>query len=88
MYRAVTAGLGAHVVSHLAASLVSRRYTPGVVTAVPVMLPGAIVAARELAADGRALTTEDLRRGAVYLLSTALAAHLLVRIPRGLQRET
>lgn len=74
-YRAVVAGLEAHVATHLAASAVQRGYTAGVATAVPVMLPGALAARRELARAGHRLTPRDTARGAAILLPAALACH-------------
>lgn len=46
-YRSMVAGLHGHVGTHLLASVPQRRYTAGVVTALPVMLPGAESARRE-----------------------------------------
>lgn len=80
LYRAVTAGLGAHVGTHLLASVLQRRYTAGVATALPVMLPGALAACRELALDGRPLQGRDWVAGAAILVPAALLCHALVRL--------
>ena len=52
-YRSSVAGLEAHVFTHLLSAAVARRYTSGVLTAVPIMWPGAAYARRELAALGK-----------------------------------
>ena len=80
LYRAVVAGLGAHVGTHLGASALARRYTAGVVTAVPVMLPGVIVAGRELTRGGMPLRPKDRSLGAIILLPAAFICHLIVRV--------
>lgn len=80
VYRAMVAGLGAHVGTHLGATLLARRYTAGVVTAVSVMLPGAIAAGRELTRDGMPLRTKDRALGVVVLLPAALVCHVVVRV--------
>ena len=51
-YQAVLYGYGMHTFSHLAAAALARRYTPGVVTALPVVLPFWIFAKRTLRAHG------------------------------------
>lgn len=79
LYRATVAGLGAHVGTHLVATVLARRYTSGVATAVPVMLPGVIAAARELTRDGVPLRARDGVLGAVVLVPAALVCHLIVR---------
>lgn len=80
LYRGVVAGLRTHVLTHLGATAVTRRYTAGVVTAVPIMLPGAVFASRELSHDGRPLRNRDRLLGAGMLLPAALACHVLVRL--------
>lgn len=79
LYRAVVAGLEAHTFTHIAASLLTRRYTAGVITAVPVMLPGARAARKQLAVAGVPLSRDDHRLGAV-LLPAAAACHVVVRM--------
>lgn len=79
LYRAVAAGLEAHVATHIGASIVQRGYTPGVVTALPVMLPGALAARRELSQQGLGLTSADTARGVALLLPAAAACHVLAR---------
>ena len=45
-------GYGMHTFSHLASAALARRYTPGVLTALPVVLPFWIFAKRTLRAHG------------------------------------
>ncbi|MCT1765756.1 HXXEE domain-containing protein [Brevibacterium casei] len=78
-YRRTLAGLDLHVWSHVAASVVLRRYTAGVLTAVPFMLPGARFAERELAATGHALSHADRAVGAPMMVVAALACHGVAR---------
>lgn len=80
LYRAVVAGLEAHVSTHVGASVLRRGYTPGLVTALPVMLPGATVARRELELEGTPLRVADYARGAALLVPAALACHVLARL--------
>ena len=79
-YRSSVAGLETHVFTHLLSAVAARRYTSGVITAVPVMWPGAAYARRELASLGKPLTAADWRLGAPTMGAVALAAHILVRI--------
>ncbi|WP_210605201.1 HXXEE domain-containing protein [Brevibacterium oceani] len=81
-YRASVAGLEAHVFTHLLSAVAARRYTSGVLTALPIMWPGAAFARRELAELGRPLTASDWRLGPPTMGAIALAAHLVVRIDR------
>lgn len=84
MYRAVVAGLEAHVVTHLGVSAAQRGYTAGVATALPIKLPGALVARRELQRHGCELRFRDTVHGVALLLPAALicqgAARLIRRI--------
>ena len=72
LYRAVLAGLEGHVYTHLVASAARRGYTAGVATAVPVMLPGAVTARRELRRTGAPLTDSRLhsRSNSAYSCSS------------------
>lgn len=79
-YRAVVAGLHGHVVTHLLASVLQRRYTAGVVSALLVMLPGAESARRELRSSGAPLRRKDYAAGAALLIPAALVCQLLARI--------
>src|SRR5699024_6605640 len=79
LYRYAVAGLEGHVFTHLVASVLLRRYTAGVITAVPVMWPGAAFARRELAAVGRPLDNAEWRRGGMVMAAVALSAHCAVR---------
>lgn len=83
LYRAVSAGLEAHVATHLLASFVQRRYTAGVATALPVMWPGAAFARRDIERTGPPLGYGDYIAGAAILIPAALACQVLARlIPR------
>lgn len=79
LYRAVVAGLETHTFTHIAASLLTRRYTAGVITAVPVMLPAARAARKQLAVDGDPLSRNDETLG-IILLPAAGACHIIVRM--------
>jgi len=52
VYRAALYGYGMHTFSHLGSAALARRYTPGVLTALPVVLPFWIFAKRTLRAHG------------------------------------
>jgi hypothetical protein len=80
LFRAVLAGLEAHVGTHLAASVLLGRYTAGTVTAPLVMLPGARRARASLRRTDSPLVPADTVRGAALMLSAALEAHLIARI--------
>src|SRR5690625_7537804 len=80
LYRYAVAGLEGHVFTHLVASVLLRRYTAGVITAVPVMWPGAAFARRELAAAGRPLDSAEWRYGGMVMSAVALSAHCAVRV--------
>lgn len=83
LYRATVAGLEAHVLTHLAASVVHRGYTAGLATAVPVMLTGARIAHHKVNSAAKRLGTRDFFRGAVLLIPAAIACQALVRfIPK------
>jgi hypothetical protein len=79
LFRAVVAGLEAHVGTHLVASLVLRRYTAGLVTAPLVMLPGARRVRTALRRNGKPLVAADTARGVALMLSAALCAHFVAR---------
>lgn len=79
-YRAMVAGLHAHVGTHLLASLLRRQYTAGVATAVPIMLPGAQSARREMRDFGLPLRAKDYLAGAALLVPTALVCQFLARV--------
>lgn len=52
VYQAALYGYGMHTFSHLGSAALARRYTPGVATALPVVLPFWIFAKRTLRARG------------------------------------
>ncbi|PCC32023.1 HXXEE domain-containing protein [Glutamicibacter sp. BW77] len=82
MFRAVVAGLEAHVVTHLGASVAQRGYTAGVATALPIMFPGALMARRELQRDGCELRFRDTVNGVELLLPAALVCQGAARLIR------
>ena len=82
IYRAVVAGLEAHVVTHLGASVAQRGYTAGVASALPIMLPGALMARRELQRDGCGLRFRDTVNGVALLLPAALVCQGAARLIR------
>ena len=79
LYRYVTAGLEAHVATHIATSISFRSYTAGLLTAPLVMLPGARVARADIRRSGSPLLLSDTVRGGAILLAAALASHLVSR---------
>lgn len=81
-YRAVVAGLEAHIATHLMASLCLRAYTAGVLTAVPIMGLGVQAAKRDLAHRGVTLEPGDYRRGAALLIPAALICQGAARLTR------
>ena len=52
VYQTALYGYGMHTFSHLATTLLARRYTPGAATALPVVLPFWIFAKRTLRVHG------------------------------------
>lgn len=78
-YRAVAAGLEARVGTHLLASILQRGYTAGVVSAVLAMLPGTVIARRELARCGLDISVRDTAAGIAILVPAAAACHVLAR---------
>ncbi len=88
LYRATVAGLRGHVATHLLSAAALRSYTAGCVTALPVMLPGAEVAVRQLREQGYALEARDYAAGAALLGPLALGIHAVVRaLPRRGERR-
>ncbi|MGW9827138.1 uncharacterized protein with HXXEE motif [Brevibacterium pityocampae] len=79
LYRAVLAGLEAHIGTHVGASVIQRGYSAGVATVLPIMLPGVLLARRELARAGTPLAGHDRVRGAMVLVPAALVVHVLAR---------
>ncbi|WP_420838722.1 HXXEE domain-containing protein [Cryobacterium flavum] len=80
LYRAVLAGLEAHVVTHVATSISFKSYTAGLITAPLVMLPGARVARDELRRSGSPLLPSDTVRGGALLFASAIVSHLISRL--------
>lgn len=79
IYRAVVAGLEGHVYTHLALSTSQRRYTAGVATALPIMLPAAVYARKELRQTRRPVQTRDYIRGALLLIPGTIISHIIAR---------
>lgn len=78
-YQTVVAGLEAHVLTHLGASFLQRGYSAGVATALPVMLPGALIARREIQHEGDSLCFRDTVKGAALLIPAAVVCQVLAR---------
>ncbi|WP_166791757.1 HXXEE domain-containing protein [Cryobacterium sp. Hh14] len=83
LYRAVLAGLEAHVVTHIATSISFKSYTAGLITAPLVMFPGARVARAQLRRSGSPLLPSDTARGGALLFAAALGSHVISRIVLG-----
>lgn len=79
-YRAVLSGLEAHVGTHVLSSIVLWRYTAGVVTAIPIMWPGAVIARRELARRAIPLQGLETWTGPLSLALAALACQSAARV--------
>jgi hypothetical protein len=87
LFRAVSAGLEAHVATHILASVSQKRYTAGLVTAPLVMLPGARVVRAALRRRGQPLRFGDTAQGAALLMGAALLSHLVARASVGRSRQ-
>jgi hypothetical protein len=83
LYRAVLAGLEAHVVTHVATSFSFKSYTAGIITAPLVMLPGARVARAQLRRGGSPLLPSDTVQGGAFLFAAAIVSHLVSRLVLG-----
>ncbi|WP_161499015.1 HXXEE domain-containing protein [Cryobacterium aureum] len=84
LYRAVLAGLEAHVVTHIATSISFKSYTAGLITAPLVMLPGARVARAQLRRGGSPLLLpSDTVRGGALLFAAAIVSHVVSRLVLG-----
>ena len=83
LYRAVLAGLEAHVVTHIATSISFKSYTAGLITAPLVMLPGARVARAELRRGGSPLLPPDTAQGGALLFAAAIVSHLISHLVLG-----
>jgi len=88
LYRAVLAGLEAHVATHVLASVALKQYTAGLVTAPLIMLPGARISRDALRRSGRPLAARDTARGAALMFSAALASHSIARLVRPASRTS
>lgn len=74
-------GFGLHAGTHIAQSVVLRRYTPGLVTTPLVVIPFSVWAWRRLRADGVPIAPPD-RRLNLALAAVVPLAHALARLPR------
>lgn len=82
-YRLVAAGYEAHAFTHIASSLITRQYTAGVATAIPVILPAGQLIRKELRTTGHPLTWKNTARGLSLFVPTALVVHGTVRLVTG-----
>ena len=72
-YQTGLAAFGWHSVTHLATSVVTRGYSPGVATVMPVVVPFSVAARRALKNCGIAIPDRDLAAGAVTTFVATLA---------------
>jgi len=80
-FQASLMGFGLHGGTHIAQSVVLRRYTPGLVTTPLVVIPFSVWAWRRLRADGVPIAPAD-RRLNLALAAVVPLAHALSRLPR------
>lgn len=73
IYQAALMAFGWHSVSHIAASVVLREYTPGSLTALPIVLPFYVAARRSLKSQGIAIPSWKLAPLALTLAVGSLA---------------
>jgi hypothetical protein len=80
-FQLMLAGLGLHTAGHLASTVGTRGYTPGVVTAPLVAAPFAVWAVRQLkAADTwEKLSKRDIVPGTALALAVFVGSHALAR---------
>jgi hypothetical protein len=80
-FQASLMGFGLHAGTHLAQSVVLRRYTPGLVTTSLVVIPFSLWAWRRLKADGVPIAPSD-RRLNLALAAIVPLSHAVARLPR------
>ncbi|MDF0531312.1 HXXEE domain-containing protein [Tsukamurella sp. 8F] len=74
-YQAAVAAFGLHGFSHLAISAVNRGYAPGVATVLPVVLPYAWWAWRDLAGRDRMSTGRAVAAGVAFAVTAVAGCH-------------
>ena len=80
-------GFGLHAGTHIAQSVVLRRYTPGLVTTPLVVIPFSVWAWQRLRADGVPIAPPD-RRLNLAVAAVVPLAHALARLPRLRRRRS
>ncbi|TDO69178.1 uncharacterized protein with HXXEE motif [Kribbella sp. VKM Ac-2571] len=80
-FQASLMGFGLHAGTHLAQSVVLRRYTPGLVTTPLVVIPFSLWAWHRLKAAGVPIAPTD-RRLTIALAAIVPLSHAIARLPR------
>lgn len=80
-FQASLMGFGLHAGTHLAQSVVLRRYTPGLVTTPLVVIPFSVWAWRRLKAEGVPIAPSD-RRLNLAVAAVVPLSHAIARLPR------
>jgi hypothetical protein len=80
-FQASLMGFGLHAGTHIAQSVVLRRYTPGLITTPLVVIPFSVWAWRRLRADGVPIAPAD-RRLNLALAAVVPLSHAIARLPR------
>ncbi|WP_432890529.1 HXXEE domain-containing protein [Kribbella sp. CA-245084] len=86
-FQASLLGFGLHAGTHIAQSVVLRRYTPGLVTTPLVVIPFSVWAWRQLKAEGVPIAPSD-RRLNLALAAVVPLSHAIARLPRLRRRVT
>ncbi|GAA1596647.1 HXXEE domain-containing protein [Kribbella hippodromi] len=81
LFQASLLGFGWHAGTHIAQSVVLRRYTPGLVTTPLVVIPYSVWAWRRLKAAEVPVAPAD-RRLDIALAAVVPLAHVVARLPR------
>ena len=85
VFRTALDAFGLHALGHLGASVATRGYTTGVVTASTVVLPYWLWAGRRLAAEG--VPGRSSRRGVLLLGPLVWGAHVAAAVVVGRRRS-
>ena len=80
-FQASLMGFGLHAGTHLAQSVVMRRYTPGLITTPLVVIPFSVWAWRRLKTEGVPIAPTD-RRLTLALAAIVPLSHAIARLPR------
>lgn len=80
-FQASLMGFGLHAGTHLAQSVVMRRYTPGLITTPLVVIPFSVWACRRLKTEGVPIAPTD-RRLTLALAAIVPLSHAIARLPR------